>query len=401
MNLLIKMSVLLLVGTLAGRLAKKINIPSVTGYLLGGILIGPSAISFINENNIEAFSFINDIALAAIAFSIGSEFLYSELKKVGRQIFIITVAQAVATIAAVFIALYYVLGQPFYLSLILSTIAAATAPAATTMIIKQYKSKGPLTRTILPVVAIDDAICVIAFGIAIALAKSGMHPQEGTSAIMMYLEPLIEIVLSLLSGFALGLFLTKLTKKASNDGEFLCMVLSVIILAAGLSNMLGLSSILTCMMLGATITNLSQQHARYFKAIDTFTPPIYLFFFTLAGANLHLSAFVMMGMTGAGYIIARSFGKITGSYIGCKIAHAPDLVSKNLGFTLLPQAGVAIGLAIMTQQKIPELGAAVSTVVLGGVLFFEVVGPIAAKYGLSAANEIETHPNQSTREVVN
>lgn len=387
MNILIKISILLLTGIMGGRLAKLFKIPSITGYLLGGLLIGPSFLGLISEQNIEAFSFVNDIALGAIAFSIGSEFLITDLKKVGKKIFSITLFQGLITIFSVFSILFFILNQSFYFSLLLGTIASATAPAATTMIIKQYHAKGPLTKTILPVVAIDDALCVISFGIAIALTKMSMASGE-SSALFMFSLPFIEIIGSLVVGFLLGLLLTFLTNKSHNDSETLGIVLAVVIAGTGLAHMIHLSPILTSMMVGATITNVMQNHMRLFRSIDTFTPPIYLFFFTLAGVSLHLSSLGTMGAVGIGYVVARGIGKIFGSYLGCKVNHSPSAVAKNLGLSLLPQAGVAIGLAILVKQEIPGIGDQISTVVLGGVLVYEIIGPISAKFALERAGEI-------------
>ncbi len=387
MDLLLKISIILLVGILGGRLAKTLHLPYVTGYLVGGLLIGPSLLGLISDLDVERFGIVNEVALAAIAFSIGSEFNLKDLAKVGKRIVIITLSEALTAVLLVFLTSYYILGESFAFSLVLGSIAAATAPAATVMIVRQYKADGPLTRTLMPVVAIDDAVCVIAFGIAMAVAKLSLGSVD-VSFIQMISQPIIEIVGSLGVGFIAGFILTLLANKAQNQEELLALVLAAIIACSGLAAVLNLSALLVCMMLGATLTNLMHNSKRVFSVINDFTPPIYLFFFTLAGASLHLNVLTQVGALGIGYIIARSLGKIVGAGLSAKATGCDDNVVKYLGLTLLPQAGVAIGLSMTVRQELPQIGVALTTVVLGGVLFYEVFGPVLAKYGIQKSGEI-------------
>lgn len=381
---------MLLMGILGGRIAKVLHLPSVTGYLLGGLLIGPSFANVVTDHDIHNFEIINEIALAAIAFSIGSEFHIKDLAKVGSKIFIVTLVQAFATIIAVFSVSYFMLNQSFELSILLGAIAAATAPAATTMVIKQYKANGPLTRTILPVVAIDDAVCVMAFGLAMAVVKMTAGSAADVSLLSMLAHPVIEIIGSLAVGFIIGVLLVFLGNKASNQEELIGMVLALIIAGGGLAHTFHLSPILLCMMIGATITNLMRNPRRAFDGLSSFTPPIYLFFFTLAGAGLHLNVLGKLGYLGVGYIVARAIGKIAGSAIGAKAVGYPDTIVKYLGLGLLPQAGVAIGLAMVAKQQLPEMGGMLSTVVLGGVFVYEIIGPVCAKIAIQKAGEMNT-----------
>jgi len=387
LDLLLKISIVLLIGVLGGRLAKSLHLPYVTGYLVGGLLIGPSVFGLISDLDIENFGIINQFALAAIAFSIGSEFNLKDLSKVGKRIVIITLAESLTAIFLVFLTSYYIVGESFAFSLVLGSIAAATAPAATVMIIRQYKAEGPLTRTLLPVVAIDDAICVISFGIAMAIAKLSFGVTDA-SFIQMISQPIIEIIGSLAVGLIVGALLTFLANKAQNQEELLALVLAAIVASSGLASAFHLSPLLVCMMLGATLTNLMHNSKRVFSSISDFTPPIYLFFFTLAGASLHLNVLTKVGTLGIGYIIARSLGKILGSSISAKATGCDDNVVKYLGLTLLPQAGVAIGLSMIVRQELPQIGVSITTVVLGGVLFYEVFGPVLAKYGIQKSGEI-------------
>lgn len=387
MDILVKISIVLLAGILGGKLAKCLHLPSVTGYLLGGLIIGPSIGKLLTDSDIEGFSIVNDIALAAIAFSIGSEFSWKELKKVGGKIFTVTLFQALITILMVFLTSYYLLNQSFQFSILLAAIAAATAPAATTMVINQYRANGPLTKTILPVVAIDDAVCVMSFGIAMALVRITSGGAD-VSFFQMMTQPVIEIAGSLILGIIIGLVLVFFANRAANQDELLGIVLALIVAGGGLANMLHLSPILLCMSLGATITNMMQNSRKAFDSLHYFTPPLYVFFFTLAGAGLHLSVLGKLGILGVGYVIARAVGKIGGAALGAKVVGYPKVIIHNLGLGLLPQAGVAIGLAMVAKQQLPNLGGRLSTIVLGGVFVYEIIGPIAAKIAIQRAGEI-------------
>lgn len=387
MDVLVKMSIVLLIGVVGGRVAKKLNLPNVTGYLIGGLLVGPSFINVITDADVTKFSLVNDIALCTIAFSIGSEFSIKELKKVGSKIFVVTLWESLFAVVCVFATSYFILRQSFELSIVMGAIAAATAPAATTMVIKQYKADGPLTKTILPIVAIDDAVCVMSFGIAMAVARISLGKAD-TSFLQMMIQPVIEIVGSIALGLLLGVLLVWIGKRASNSDEIMAITLGVCIAGAGLANTLHLSPILLCMALGAAVVNLISSPRRIFDSINSFTPPIYVFFFTLAGAGLHLNVLGQLGLLGIGYVVARSFGKIVGAGLGAKLVGYSDVIVKNLGLGLLPQAGVAIGLAMLAKQRFPEIGNQLSTIILGGVLIYELIGPVLAKYAIERAGEI-------------
>lgn len=387
MELLIKISIVLLIGVLGGRIAKLLHLPNVTGYLMGGLLIGPSLLNVLTEADIQDFSIINEIALAAIAFSIGREFKVEDLMKTGKKIFIITLFESLTAVIIVFFASYVVLNQSFQFSILIGAIAAATAPAATIMVINQYKANGPLTKTILPVVAIDDAVSIICFGVALAIAKVTLGKTD-MSLFQMISAPIIEILGSILFGFILGFILTLLSNKADNQRELLTLVLAFVIAAAGLTRMLHLSALLTCMMLGATVTNLMHNSQRVFNTLNDFTSPIYLFFFTLAGASLHINILMELGAVGIVYILARAAGKMLGAATGARLVGSSDVVTKYLGLGLLPQAGVAIGLSMIIRQQIPEIGIPLTAVVLGGVLIYELVGPVLAKLAIEKAGEI-------------
>ncbi|ARC86128.1 sodium/hydrogen exchanger family protein [Clostridium argentinense CDC 2741] len=388
MDLLLKISIVLFVGVIGGRLAKYLKLPNVTGYLVAGLFIGASFLGTITEQDMASFSIVNEVALAAIAFSIGSEFVLKDMLKVGSSILIITIAEAIGAVILVFIVTYYGFNQSFAFSIVIASMSAATAPAATMMVIRQYKAHGPLTRTILPVVAIDDAVGIMLFGLAMSLAKISID-STSHSFLQMISAPIIEILGSLLLGFLLGAILTFVANRARSKEELLSTVLASIAASTGLANLLNLSPLLTCMMLGATLVNLMHNSNRVFTLITDFTPPIYLLFFTLAGASLDLGILAQVGALGVGYVIARATGKILGAFLGAKAVNADDAVVKYLGLSLLPQGGVSIGLSIIVKQELPQFAAAITTVILFSVLVYEISGPILAKIAIEKAGEVD------------
>jgi len=388
LDILLKISLVIISGLLFARIAGLLNLPSVTGYLVGGLLIGPSVFNVVNDIDINNFTIINDIALCLIAFGIGSEFEFKSIKKLGKNVFIITFWQAFLAIVFVTFTMYFILGQSFALSILLGTISAATAPAATVLVLKQYKAKGPLTDTIVPVVAIDDAICIMAFGIGIAIAKMLVSGGGDVNVLSLLLMPIYEILGSLALGAVLGLILWYAQGKTKSQNEMLCLVLGMVFLGGGLAQMLHLSTLLTGMMMGAILVNLVHNNRRIFSITDSFSYPIYLYFFTLAGASLHMDVVFKVGMLGVGYIIARAAGKIIGAALGSKLVQAPEVITKYLGLALLPQAGVAIGLSLVVKQTLPELGTTITTIILAGVMFYEIIGPITAKIAIDKAGEI-------------
>jgi Kef-type K+ transport system membrane component KefB len=266
--------------------------------------------------------------------------------------------------------------------------SAATAPAATLLVIRQYKAKGPLTKTILPVVALDDVFGIIAFGIAMSLAKLSIG-QEKFSITKMISEPLIEIGGSILLGFVLGLLLVIAAKKSKGRDERQAISLVAIGVATGISNWLGLSPLLTSIMMGTTMVNMLHSSKKVFDSVNDFVNPVYILFFTLAGASLDLSILASVGLLGVAYVISRAGGKIIGAWCGAKAVKTDPMVRKYLGFALLPQGGISIGLIVLVRQQLPELSTAISTIIMFSVLIYEVSGPIFAKLAIQKAGEIK------------
>lgn len=386
LGLLLKIGIIIFMGMIGGKIAGLFKLPNVSGYIVGGLIIGPSLLNIIKVGEASNFKILNDFALATIAFSIGNEFLWENIKKIGKNIFIITLVQVVGTIVLVFFTMYTLFKQPLSFSLITASIAAATAPAGIVLVIRELKARGPLVNTILPVVAIDDALGLMAFGISLSLVKL-MEMGGNFSVFKMIASPLIEIIGSLALGAILGFFLSLISKKVKGRDELLTIVVGFIILGASLSEVLHLSALLTCMMIGAMVINLVQNSNRIFDVVSDLTPPIYVLFFTLAGASLNISVLSKVGFLGVGYIVARTLGKMIGSGIGAKAVKAPENVVKYLGMTLLPSGGIPIGLALIVANEIPSMGEAVTTIVLFSILIFDIIGPIFTRMGIIKSGE--------------
>ena len=399
MDLLLTISVVLLVGVIGGKIAGIFKLPNVSGYLVAGLFLGPSFLKFIGAQEINTFSVINELALAVIAFNIGSEFIIKEMLKLGKSIVIITLAEVVGAIVIVFSVMYYIFGQPFAFSIVIASMSAATAPAATLLVMRQYKAHGPLTKTILPVVALDDVFGIMAFGIAMSLAKLSVGKQQ-YSIVQMFQGPLIEIFGSLLFGIILGGALVLLAKRSTGRDNLQAITLVAIGIATGLSKMLGLSSLLTCIMMGTMVVNYLHKSKRVFDSINDFINPVYILFFTLAGASLNLSTFKTVGFMGIAYVFARAGGKMIGAYFGAKSVKSDPMITKNLGLALLPQGGISIGLIVLVRQQLPEHAVVISTIIMFSVLIYEVSGPIFAKIAIQRAGEINGLETQKEKQKV-
>lgn len=381
----ITMALALSLALISSKIMKLIHFPDVTGYLLIGLLVGPYCLNLIPSEFVENISLLSEIALGFIALSIGAEFKLSFLKKVGKAPVIIAILEGVMAVIVVDIALI-IFKVDMAFALCLGAIAAATAPAATLMIIRQYKAKGPLTETLLPVVAIDDAVALIVFGFSIAIAKS--LGNSDTPFIQSLLQPLSEIILSLLLGAGLGVVYSLLTKWFKGRGNRLGVTLAMVLLALGISDTFHLSNLLAVMMMSAVYVNLSPEYTKVFEIVDRMTPPLFMMFFFFSGTHLDLTIIPKVGVIGLIYLLFRVVGKVFGAYLGCKICKSEPQVSKYLGFTLVPQAGVAIGLASTALIVVPHFGSEIRTIILCSTVIYELVGPLITKIALKKAGEI-------------
>ncbi len=375
-------------GLVLSRLAKLAKLPNVTGYLIAGLIIGPCCLKLIPTDALSGLNVITNTALGFIAFSIGGEFKLSSIKAIGKNVIVITVFQALMAVALVDIVLC-VCGFDVPLALTLGAIATATAPAATLMVVRQYKAKGELTNTLLPVVAMDDAIGLIVFSISIAIADTLSSGKE-VNLYSMLVEPLIEIVLSLVIGCAIGLLVAFVLRFFHSKANKLCICIAAVVLGVSLAKSFGLSDLLLCMMIGATLVNVRNDALDLLDNTDRWTPPLFMLFFVISGAELDVTALPTIGLLGVIYIVVRALGKYLGAFLGASVVKAPEKIRKYLGITLLPQAGVAIGMAQIVLTELPQYGAKIQAVVLCATLIYELLGPLATKLALSKAGEIST-----------
>ena len=416
METLIHLSVCLIGGLLMSRLAKKLNLPAVTAYLIAGLLLGPYCIGalgvpfvgFQEAAAVSALDLFSQAALGFIAFTIGNEFRLEQLKHMGRQAITVGIFQAVITTVLVDIALvvlHFINPELITVSsaITLGAIAAATAPAATLMVVRQYKADGPLTKLLLLVVAIDDAVGLVlfsaSFGVASALESGSI------SIVTILVEPLIEIALSLLLGGLAGWILYRLEKYFFSRSKRLTISISFVLLTVGLSMVefeaggihFGFSLLLVCMMTGTIFCNICDFSEELMGRVDSWTAPLFVLFFVLSGAELNLKILSnpLVLLIGAVYIVFRSIGKYVGSYGSCKMTRCSDNITKHLGITLLPQAGVALGMALTAQQLAD--GEIVRSVVLFSVLVYELVGPALTKRSLIATGEIKSEGRTNAR----
>ena len=408
MTTLLSVSIAVLAGLLMTRAFKPLKLPSVTAYLIAGVLIGPyflgslniDGLGFVSEEAVAGLALVSEVSLAFIAFSIGSEFRLEELKKTGRQAFIIGIFQALAATLCVDLALLAVhFMMPDKLSvaqlLTLGAIATATAPAATLMVVRQYKANGPLTKLLLPIVALDDAVGLIIFAVCFGISKSLV--SGSVDLISIIVNPLVEIVASLALGAVMGWVLTQLEKMFNSNTNRLNMTIAVVFLAASISMIdfhvgpihISFSSLLVCMMLGTIFCNICPLSEDIMERSDKWSSPLLALFFVISGAELQLSVFTDSAIViiGIVYIIFRCLGKYFGSLFSAKATKCSPSICKYLGITLFPQAGVALGMC-STAMQLGEQGNLIRNITLFAVLVYELVGPLMTKNALMSAGEI-------------
>ncbi len=410
MNTLLSVSIALLAGLIMTRFFKPLRLPSVTAYLIAGVLIGPyclgalgiDGLGFANMESVEHLGIIADVALGFIAFSIGNEFRLNDLKKTGKQALVIGILQAlVATIFVdlALLGLHYLMPEKISIPqvLTLGAIATATAPAATLMVVRQYKAKGPLTKLLLPIVALDDAVGLVVFAVSLGIAKTMVSGEMDILSIIV--NPLVEITCSLILGAIMGWVLTMLEKLFNSNTNRLNLTTAAVFLTVSLSMLkfdigtvhIQFSSLLTCMMLGTVFCNICPLSEDLMKASDKWTSPLFALFFVISGAELELGVFTEAAIViiGVVYIIFRSLGKYFGAFGSAKLTKCEPQICKYLGITLLPQAGVALG---MCATAVAQLGAAegnlIRNITLFAVLVYELVGPLLTRQALQAAGEI-------------
>ena len=420
MEALLAIGIAMFAGLFLSRLTSKLNLPDVTSYLVAGLLVGPlclgqlgvPGLGLASFEAVEELGLLNDVALGFIAFSIGSEFRVSSLRKIGRQATVVAIFQALVATLFVDVALlllHLVLGDklPVSTCILLGAIATATAPAATLMVVNQYKARGPLTDMLLPVVALDDAVGLIVFAVSNGIAKALV---SGTiSVVSVLVNPILEIILSVGLGMALGWIFSEVEIYFNSNSKRLSLAVAFVVLCTAISKLhfnlgevhIGFSSLLVTMMCATVFCNLCDFSEQIMYQVERWTAPIYVLFFVLSGAELDLTVFSDLAVVGIGvvYILTRSAGKITGANVSAKMPHCPESVCKYLGITLLPQAGVALGMSVMVAAEFGAEGALVRNIVLFSVLIYELVGPTLTRIALTKAGDIKPKPTTKRDEV--
>ena len=392
-NVLLYLALAMALGLIITRVLRLLKLPNVTAYLVAGLIISPFSFGIMPEDALKGLTNFSTIALGFIAFSIGFSFRADHLKALGGKIYTITVVQALFTAvlvdAAMFVA--YLFGAiELPLVFVFGAIATATAPAATLLVVKQYNAKGPVTDTLLPVVAIDDAIGLIVFQLSFSIAKS-ISAGEVMNFVTVVLLPLKDIALSLAIGSALGFIVAFSEKLFLSRANRLTIIILCVFTGIALSELLHLSNLLLCMAIGAVYCNIDRHTEKVMDVYDRWTHPLYVLFFVISGAGLDLRVLLSVGLIGVIYIVVRSAGKYTGAMLGAALGKAEPNVKKYLGFMLLPQAGVAIGMAqvVSTDPAMTAYAPAVTAVVLSATLIYELVGPLITKWALKKSGEIE------------
>ncbi len=424
METLLSISVAMFAGLMMSRVVKPLKLPAVTGYLIAGLLIGPfvlgalgmDGLGFTSLKKVEGLKIISEVALGFIAFDIGNEFRLSQLKAIGKKATVIAVIQALSATVLVdcsILILHLLMPDKITVpvALTLGAVATATAPAATLMVVNQYKAKGPLVDILLPIVALDDAVGLIVFAVSFGIAKS-LSSGVAISIISVFINPMLEVVGSFALGTILGLIYTFVEKFFHSRSKRLSVAITFVILAVALSKLemrfpgseleIGFSPLLVCMMLATIFCNICPSSEELMAKTERWTAPLFILFFVLSGAELDLSVFKSgaVVLVGVVYIIFRSAGKILGATFSSKLMKCEPTVQKYLGITLLPQAGVALGMSIQVAAELGQEGAIIRSIILFSVLIYELVGPLLTKIALTKAGEISPkelnppHPEQ-------
>jgi len=393
-NTILGLGFILIAGLFSARLINKIKFPAVTAYLLLGILIGPSILNLTSQELINFSGFISNIVLGLIAFGLGQSFTREFFRNIGRSVLWISILEAVLPWVLVTLSFFFILKQPFYVALLFGAIASATAPAATVMVVREYKAKGRFTDILLGVVAIDDAWCLIIFALSLAISKAVAFHTSNTFIFKVIFHSLIEIIGALMLGGLIACFATLFSKFIRTQTELLIYTLGFILLTTGLAILLHLSVLLANMFLGTVLININKSNLEFFDVLKLIDSPLYLLFFVLAGANLEIGLLKGIGITGIIYIFFRTTGKTVGSVWGGYIVKVEENIRRYLGLGLLPQAGVALGCALIAKNDFPEVGGMIFTTIVATTVIYELFGPLCTKYALQKVGEITIEHHQ-------
>ena len=383
MYALLSVGIVILLGLAGGKLSHRFRIPRVTGYMLTGLIFGPSVLGLISHETLASIQMINDIALGLILFAIGGEIELRHLKAMGVKVVAIAFAESLGAFVLVF-GVTLLISRDVGLSILLGSVSMATAPGVTLLVVREYSTRGPLTETLLAVVALNNVICLVFFRLFFAF-YSVVHGEVVTVAVV---DVLKELAFSVLIGAGVGALITWWEQKIDELSELLLVIVGGLLLAIGLARTIGISYLLIALIIGAVTNNLSMMHRLVYAELRQTEMPFYIAFFVLSGASLHLGSLGNLGLIGVAYLLARPTGKALGSWLAGRRYDAEPQVTQNLGMALIPQAGVAIGMVLTVSETYPEIGAVMSTVILSSVIVYEGIGPFLTKLALGRAGEI-------------
>ena len=390
MNELGSLGLILLFALMVGHLVKVVKVPEVTGYLVAGMLVGPSVLGWVTHENLAALHVFSEVGLGLILFSIGGVFEMSRMRSVGRGLIALTLAESLCAAALVTAGMLAV-GQSWPAALLLGAIAVETGAASTLMVIRENNASGPFTQSLTGVIGLNNIFALIAF----SLVASGIELMSLSSAgsvdvagVARTLFPLVwQLVGSAALGFLVGLLLASWASQVTETGEVLILLVGCVLLTVGIAAMLDLSALVASLAVGATLVNLSSRSRRLFEALSHTDPPLYVIFFVLAGADLNLALLPSLGVVGIAYVVCRAAGKLGGAWLAARYTKASTTLQQLLGPSILAQAGLAVGLVLVTRQRFPDLAPVVTTVVLGAVVVFEIAGPLSARFALDRCGE--------------
>lgn len=385
MNTPLYIGIVLLAGLAGGRVAQQFKLPSVTGYLLAGFILGPSVMNLITPEINYSMTLVTEFAIGLLSVSVGMELHRHVLKNNGRTLLTISIGNTMISLILVTLATYFI-GLSFSQAIILGVVSLTVSPAGVMEIVKERKTSGPMTRTLLNLVALDNLISITLFGLVLSLVQASMQPT------FVYTDVIISIVrdigLGLLIGAFTGFVFAYFLEKQLLQDKLLVIIISVIMVNNGLAELFNLSPVLMCIFTGIAITNLTNNRVRVASTFERINLPVNVMFLTLSGAHIEIGIIYKVGLIGLAYILARLIGRAGGAYLFAQMTDLDKKAKQNIGLGLVPQAGIAIGLVTIAEQTLPSMAGTLSGVLLTGVIFFEVIGPLIVETGLSRAGEI-------------
>ncbi len=392
MNTLLSLGIILLLGLVGSGVIRKVKMPAITSYILLGILIGPCFLGFISRGIVDSSGLISNVVLSFIAFSIGQNFSKNRLRGIGRDVLYITIGQGIGAVLFTTAAIYFFTEKSFVVAILFGAIATATAPAAVVMVVREFRASGRFTNTLLGVVALDDGLGLMFFALILAIAKSMTGIQSHVLSVVFsgVIHGAVEIIGAVFLGLFLGWILSVFSKYVTTQAELLIFTLGFILFNSGVSLYLGVSVLLSNMAMAAILININKAGPKFFDSIRSIDSPFYLLFFVLAGANLDVKLLKVMGGIGVVYIIARMLGKIAGVFVTGEIIGISDKIRNYLGIGLAPQAGVALGMAMIMKNVFPAEGAFIMSTIIATTVIYEIIGPIMTKLALQASGDIGT-----------